>query len=154
MTLKDSISHSFNLMVTAVLFFGGIAFGTLAFSPVENDWLDRIDDIGLPLIGIACLVWFLIGRNRYQRSAVPLVLVALALLIQIAAIPLERDDLAAFGDNIGGLMMLVPFFFFSLLYYRSINRTQPAELVESPTQLSRTYAVRQGITEKLGGWRE
>ncbi len=117
MTLKESINHGFNLMMTAVLFFGGIAFGTLAFSPTENDWLDRFDDIGLPLIGLVCVVWFLTGRNRYKQSVVPLVLAGLALVIQLIAIPLEHDDPAAFGDNIGGLVFLVPFFIFALIYF-------------------------------------
>ncbi len=117
MTVKESINHGYNLMVTAVLLFGGIAFGTLAFSPVEDDWFDRLDDIGLPIIGIACLIWFLSGRNRYKRSLVPVVLTGLALMIQLVAIPLERDSAAAFGDNIGGLVLLLPFFIFALIYY-------------------------------------
>jgi len=92
MTLKESIYHGFNLMVTAVLFFGGMAFGAVAFRPVLNDWGDRLDDIGLPLIGLIGLVWFLSGRNRYKRSVVPVVLAGLALLVQALAIPLERHD--------------------------------------------------------------
>jgi hypothetical protein len=40
---------------------------------------------------------------------IPLVLAGLALAVQLVAIPLERDDAAAFGDNIGGLVMLAPF---------------------------------------------
>jgi hypothetical protein len=123
MTLKESIQHGYNLMVTAVLFFGGIAFGTLTFSPVENDWFDRLDDIGLPLIGVACLVWFLSGRNRYKRSIVPVVLAGLALAIQLVGIPLERDDAAAFGDNIGGLVLLLPFFLFAGVYYLRLGRS-------------------------------
>ncbi len=134
MTLKESINHSFNLMVTVVLLFGGLAFGTLAFSPVENDWFDRLDDIGLPLIGIICVVWFLTGRNRYLRSVVPLLLTGLALAVQLLAIPLERDDAAAFGDNIGGLVLLAPFFIFALVYYLRGNRAQEAVLIESHSQ--------------------
>ncbi len=126
MTIKESIHHGYNLMVTAVLLFGGLAFGTLAFSPVENDWPDRLDDIGLPLVGVACLVWFLSGRNRYKRSLVPIVLTGLALIIQLVAIPLERDDAAAFGDNIGGLVLLLPFFVFALIYYLRAGRSIPA----------------------------
>ncbi len=60
-------------MVTTVLFFGGIAFGSVALSPVENDWGDRLDDIGLLVVGIACLVWYVIGRDRFRRSVVPVV---------------------------------------------------------------------------------
>ncbi len=121
MTLRESIDRGFNLMVTTVLFFGGIAFGSVAFSPVENDWGDRLDDIGLPLIGIACLLWYVIGRNRFQRSVVPVVLAGLALAVQALAIPLEHDDAGAFGDNIGGLVMLAPFFIFVLVQF-FVNR--------------------------------
>ncbi len=99
-----------------VLFFTGLAFGSLAFSPVENDWLDRLDDIGLPLIGVMGLVCFLVSSHRQQRSVIPLGLAGLALVIQIIVIPLERDDAAAFGDNIGGLIMYLPFFVFAHVY--------------------------------------
>jgi len=117
MTLEESIHRGFNLMVTTVLFFSGIAFGVIALSPVENDWGDRLDDIGLPLIGIIAVTWYLAGRNRFRRSAIPVVLAGLAMMIQLFAIPLERDDPAAFGDNIGGLVMLIPFFVFVLISY-------------------------------------
>ncbi len=117
MTLEESIHRAFNLMVTTVLFFGGIAFGLVALSPVENDWGDRLDDIGLLLIGLLAVVWYLTGRNRLRRSVMPVVLAGLAMVIQLLAIPLERDDPAAFGDNIGGLVMLIPFFVF-VLYLR------------------------------------
>ncbi len=134
MTLKESINHGFNLMVTAVLLFGGLAFGTLTFSPVENDWFDRLDDIGLPLIGIACLIWFLSGHNRYRQSIVPLVLTGLALAVQVVAIPLEHDDAAAFGDNIGGLVLLAPFFVFALVYYLSRIRAPAPAMIEQRSQ--------------------
>jgi len=108
MTLRESINRGFNLMVTTVLFFVGISFGSIALSPVENDWGDRLDDIGLLAVGIACLVWYVIGRNRFQRSVAPAVFAGLALVVQALAILLERDDPAAFGDNFGGLFMLIP----------------------------------------------
>jgi hypothetical protein len=126
MRLKESINHGYNLMVTVVLLFGGLAFGTLAFSPVENDWLDRLDDIGLPIIGVACLVWFLSGNNRFERSLVPLLLAGLSLAVQLLAVPLETDDIAAFGDNIGGLVMLAPFFVFALVYFVRLGAAEPA----------------------------
>ncbi len=122
MTLEESINRGFNLMVTTVLFFGGIAFGAVAFSPVENDWGDRLDDIGLPLIGILCVIWYLSGRNRLQRSWIPVALVALAALVQLIAIPLEHDDPSAFGDNIGGLVMLIPFLAFAVVTFLSNRR--------------------------------
>jgi len=87
------------------------------FRPVENDWGDRLDDIGLLVAGIACLVWYMIGRDRFRRSVVPVVFAGLALAVQVLAILLERDDPAAFGDNFGGLVMLIPFFIFVLVQF-------------------------------------
>ncbi len=132
MTLEESIHRAFNLMVTTVLFFGGIAFGLVALSPVENDWGDRLDDMGLLLMGIIAVVWYLTGRNRLRRSVIPVVLAGLAMVIQLIAIPLERDDPAAFGDNIGGLVMLIPFFAFVLVSYLRVPR-----LVEQSTYMAR-----------------
>jgi hypothetical protein len=117
MNLKESINRGFNLMVTTVLIFGGIHFGTVALSPAENDWGDRLDDVGLLVVGIACLVWLMIGRNRFHRSIAPVVFAGLALVVQALAILLEHDDTGAFGDNIGGLAMLIPFFIFVLIQF-------------------------------------
>jgi peptidoglycan/LPS O-acetylase OafA/YrhL len=105
-------------MVTAVLFFGGLAFGTIAFSPVETDLGDRLDDIGLVVVGVMAAAWYLFGQNRYRRSVVPLALAVAAAIVQLVAIPLENDDPAAFGDNIGGLVFLVPFLVFAVVQYR------------------------------------
>jgi hypothetical protein len=117
MTLNESINRGFNLMVTAVLVFGGTAFGAVALSPVENDWSDRLDDIGLVLIGLLCLAWYLIGRNRVKRSLVPVALAGLAMAVQLLAVLLERDDPVAFGDNYIGLIMFVPFFVVVVVQY-------------------------------------
>lgn len=119
------VQRGYNLMVTAVLFFGGLAFGTLAFSPVENDWGDRFDDVGLVVVGVVAVLWYLIGDNRYRRSIVPLLLVAAAVVVQAVAVPLEHDDAAAFGDNIGGLILLVPFLVFAAFQYVRTARVEP-----------------------------
>jgi hypothetical protein len=145
MTLRESINRGFNLMVTTVLFFGGLAFGFVALSPVENDWGDRLDDIGLLVVGIACLLWYVIGRHRFQRSVIPVVFAGLALVVQALAILLERDDPAAFGDNFGGLVMLIPFFIFVLvqfiltrrMHFSAERATAAEERAASPAAIER-----------------
>jgi peptidoglycan/LPS O-acetylase OafA/YrhL len=121
-TLKDNINRGFNLLVTTALFLDGLAFAVVAASPVENDWGDRLDDIGLALVGIVGLVWYLAGRNRFKRSVVPLVLASLAVAVQLLAILLERDDPAAFGDNYVGLTLLVPLLAVAVVQYRATGR--------------------------------
>lgn len=77
MTLRESINRGFNLMVTTVLCFGGLAFGFVALSPVENDWGDRLDDIGLlvhRLPGVVCdrsPSFSALGRPGRLRGAGP-----------------------------------------------------------------------------------
>ena len=127
MTLKDSINRGFNLMVTVFLLLSGLAFGLVALSPVENDWGDRLDDIGLAMIGLTCLVWYLVGRNRFKRTLTPVVLAGLAMAVQLLAVLLERDDPAAFGDNYIGLVLLVPFFVFAVYQYLWSGRSFFAE---------------------------
>ena len=115
------------------------------FRPVENDWGDRLDDIGLLVAGIACLVWYMIGRDRFRRSVVPVVFAGLALAVQVLAILLERDDPAAFGDNFGGLVMLIPFFIFVLVQFILTGRaliaaeraTTAEEHATSPVEIER-----------------
>lgn len=117
MTLKESINRGFNLMATTILALVGFAFSIVAASPVENDWGDRLDDIGLALVGLVALLWYVAGRNRYQRSLVPVVLAGLATAVQMLAVLLERDDPSAFGDNYIGLALLVPFFVVAIIQY-------------------------------------
>lgn len=130
MTLKESINRGFNLMVTTLLMLGGFAFGIVAASPVESDWGDRLDDIGLAVTGLASLGWYLAGRNRYRRSLVPVLLVGVAILVQLLAVLLERDDAAAFGDNYIGLALLVPFFIFVIGEYVWTGRRFFAQVPE------------------------
>jgi dolichol kinase len=111
-------ARGFNLLVTTVLFFGGIAFGAVAFSPVENDLTDRFDDLALAAVGVIAVVWYLAQGHRGVRSVVPLVLAGASAVIQLIAIPLERDDASAFGDNIGGIIFFVGFAVFAIYQAR------------------------------------
>lgn len=65
------------------------------------------------------MIWYLIGRNRFKRTPVPLVLAAVALVVQLVGLVLERNDSAAVGDNIGGLWLFVPLLvLLAVQYYR------------------------------------
>ena len=120
MTVTESINRGYNLLVTTVLFFGGLAFGTVGFA--ETDLPDKIDDFGLLAVGLIAVAWYLMADHRLQRSVLPLALAVAAVVLQLVAVPLESDDTTAFGDNIGGLVLLVPFVIFAAIQYSRTAR--------------------------------
>jgi hypothetical protein len=54
MTAKDAINRGYNLMMTAFLALGGIAFGTVITQ--EGDLPDKIDDAGFLILGIIAVI--------------------------------------------------------------------------------------------------
>jgi len=119
MTAEDLSNRSFNLMVTALVLISGLGFGTTIFTEPELN--DKIDDlIGLGS-GLLILVWYLVGRNRYRRSIVPIVCVVLSLGGQLYSV-VERDDRAAFPDDIPGIVIFVGILVFALYQYLRARR--------------------------------
>jgi len=124
MTTPEAINRGYNLMVTAVLFFAGLAFGTVAIA--EADAIDKVDDIGLLVVGAIAVIWYLSRDHRTRHSQVPVLLAIVALIAQLSAIVFERDDPTAFGDNIGGIILFVPFVIFAIYQYRRVGSLQVA----------------------------
>jgi hypothetical protein len=91
-----------NLLATAILGLGGVAFGGVVFQ--EQDWTDKVDDAGFLVIALAMSVWYLWPGTCFRRSLIPVLTSGFAMVVQIAGFALERDDPKAFGDNIGGLV--------------------------------------------------
>lgn len=139
MTIIQIQNRGYNLMMAAFLFFVGLGFGTDAIP--EGELADKIDDLGLLVVGIIALVWYL-SSNHYKRTPIPIVLTVLALAFQVVGVLLEHDDPASFGDNIGGMLMLVPLMIFALWQYlRPIVRDKGAVV---DMQLSE--ATHSGVT--------
>jgi len=122
MTTTEAINRGYNLMITAVLVFAGLAFGTVAIE--ETDAIDKFDDIGLLVIGVIALIWYLWGDHRLRRSQTPVLLAVVALITQLSAIVFERDDATAFGDNIGGIILFTPFVIFVIYQHMRNGRLQ------------------------------
>jgi uncharacterized membrane protein YGL010W len=127
MTLQNAINRGYNLLACTILALAGLAFGTVVFE--EADLLDKVDDIGFLVIGAVAVIWYLVGRNRFKRSVLPIVLSGLAIIVQIVGLVLEKDDPASFGDNIGGIWLFVPLFVFLIVQFY-VNRRHLAASVE------------------------
>jgi hypothetical protein len=114
----DAINRGYNLMITAFLALGGIAFGTVITQ--ESDLPDKVDDAGFLLLGIGAVIWYLTSK-RTQRTIVPVILAAAAVVVQIVGVVLENGDDKAFGDNIGGMFLFIPLLVFAALQYFYFN---------------------------------
>jgi hypothetical protein len=131
MTLQNAINRGYNLLACTVLALAGLAFGTVVLE--EADLLDKVDDIGFLVIGAVAVIWYLLGRNRFKRSVVPIVLSGIAIIVQIVGLVLEKDDPASFGDNIGGIWLFVPLFFVLVVqFYINRRHLASAEVASAP----------------------
>ena len=63
------------------------------------------------------LVWYFLGQNRFARSWVPVVLALLSLPVQSYGLLNEINDKEAVGNDIGGMFIYVPLFFFILYQF-------------------------------------
>jgi hypothetical protein len=117
LTVIDAVNRGYNLLACGTLGLAGLAFGTIILE--EKDLTDKVDDGGFLVIGAVAVIWYLIGRNRFKRTPLPLVLAAVALVVQLVGLVLERSDSAAVGDNIGGMWLFVPLLvLLAVQYYR------------------------------------
>src|SRR5438270_3308694 len=115
--LTDAINRGYNLMATTVLGLIGLSFGSVLFEPQEEP-IDKVDDGGLLLVGVVAVVWYLIGRNRFRRSTLPIIFSVVALAFQIFGNIVERNDTASLGDNIGGSIIVVAALIVFIIQYR------------------------------------
>jgi hypothetical protein len=124
-TVSEAINRGYNLMLTAFLALGGIAFGTVITE--ETDLPDKVDDAGFLILGIVAVIWYLTSKKT-QRSIVPVILAAVAVVVQIVGVVLEFGDEKAFGDNIGGMFLFIPLLVFASLQYFYFNPRVTAKL--------------------------
>jgi len=131
MTLQNAINRGYNLLACTTLALAGLAFGTIVFE--EADLLDKVDDIGFLVIGAVAVIWYLVGRNRFKRSVVPIVLSGIAIIVQVVGLVLEKDNAASFGDNIGGMWLFVPLFVVLIVQFYLNRRHLAASAEVAPT---------------------
>jgi len=105
MDISQSVNRSVNLVGASIAGLAGFAFAPEMI--IEPESIDRVDDFVLLLVGIAAIVWYLRGVNRYARSLMPIVFVALGLVVKVFAIIVEIADPEDVGDDFGGLILFV-----------------------------------------------
>lgn len=120
MNIKESLNRGFNLLAVSISGLAGFAFLPEVF--VEKDMPDKVDDFLLFIIGIIAMSWYMRSNNRYARSAAPLIFIIISLVVKVAGLLIELDDPASFGDDIGGVILLVLSAFLIINQYKKTGR--------------------------------
>ncbi len=105
MNAREALNRGINFFGVAVL---GID-ATIGLFEIfnENEWIDRLDDLVVSGLAILGIVWYLVGRNRYQRNPLPLACLALAWILKMVAVFVtEHDDANAVGPDYGLIVTL------------------------------------------------
>ena len=118
--LREAANRAVNLVAATVLGLVALTFGSEVFN--EVDPIDKVDNTLILIVGVACVAWYFLSRNWAKRSVLPLVFAGAALGAQIVGIVLEYQDPVAFGDDIPGMILFVPFLVILAVLYRQAGR--------------------------------
>ncbi|HEY7779013.1 MAG TPA: hypothetical protein VIC85_02260 [Ktedonobacterales bacterium] len=137
MSIQEAVARGYNFFVVAFL---GIVGGTLVGElSQEGPWLFKLDELLLITIGIVAIVWYWVGRNRFQRSPVPLILAVLAFLAKVLGLIIEFKDVIEAGDDFGLVQSLFVFMIVAAVAY---YLTRPAALEAAGTPAARQTPTR------------
>ncbi len=136
MTVRDALNRGYNLVGTAIIAISGLAFFPEFFT--EDELTHRLDEGVLFLLAISAIVWYLIGKNKFSRTIVPILFTTAALVMKlIAFFLLEKGDAADLGDEFGAIILFVITLGFLVWQYVSIKRiAQTAEEAAEPVHAS------------------
>ncbi|MHB8572943.1 MAG: hypothetical protein ACYDAY_08310 [Candidatus Dormibacteria bacterium] len=113
---RDLLNRGTNLLPIGMIAI--IAGSALPELPQEAGLRGAIDEIGIALIGLVGIIWFM--KSRFQRSLVPILLVAGTLAFKIFALIIEDADDK--GDDVGIASALILLLITSVvIYIRSKN---------------------------------
>ncbi len=72
MTVRDALNRGYNLVGTAIIAISGLAFFPEFFT--EDELTHRLDEGVHFLLAISSIVWYLLGKNKFSRTIVPILL--------------------------------------------------------------------------------
>lgn len=136
MTVRDALNRGYNLVGTAIIAISGLAFFPEFFT--EDELTHRLDEGVLFLLAISSIVWYLLGKNKFSRTIVPILFTTAALVMKlIAFFLLEKGDAADLGDEFGAIILFVITLGFLVWQYVTIKRiAQTAEEAAEPVHAS------------------
>ena len=133
MTVRDALNRGYNLVGTAIIAISGLAFFPEFFT--EDESSHKFDEGVLLLLAIGCIAWYLIGKNKFSRTIVPILFTAVALVMKLIAFLLEKGDAADLGDEFSTIILYVITLAFLIWQYVSIKRMAQAAKIETAEAL-------------------
>ncbi|HZU70073.1 MAG TPA: hypothetical protein VFA09_22570 [Ktedonobacteraceae bacterium] len=137
LTVRDALNRAYNLLGVGVVAISSLAF--FSDLPSEIDQLSHIvDEVLLGVLALVAFVWYLIGRNKYTRTVIPIVFAVVALAIKVLGLVLEIKDPEDRGDEYGALVLFVVLIIVLVWQYIAARRlaaqTQGTEQVPQAAQ--------------------
>jgi FtsH-binding integral membrane protein len=131
--VRDALNRGYNLLGVGVVAISGLAF--FSDLPAEIDQPSHIvDEVLLAILALVAFVWYLVGRNKYSRTVLPIVFAGLALAIKILGLVLESSDPEDRGDEFGALV-LFGLTFIVLVWQYLVSRRLAAHAPETAEAL-------------------
>ena len=130
MTVRDALNRGYNLVGTAIVAISGVAFFPEFFA--EDEPAHKFDEGILLLLAIGAISWYLVGKNKFSRTIVPMLFTAAALVMKVLTVfLLEKGDAADLGDEFGAIILYVIALAFLIWQYVSTRRI--AQIAEKET---------------------
>ncbi|HEX4206064.1 MAG TPA: hypothetical protein VHZ51_18080 [Ktedonobacteraceae bacterium] len=105
-TVRGALNRGYNLLGVGIIAISGLSF--FSDLPAEIAQPSHIvDEVLLAVLALIAFVWYLIGRNKYSRTVMPMVFAVLALAIKVLGLFLEFGDPEDRGDEFGALVLFV-----------------------------------------------
>ena len=124
MSVDEANNRGLNFAVAA--FLAALGVGLVTAIPSEDELAHKLDEIVIPVVVVAFLAWYFVGRNKYSRSLVPLGTVGLVLIMKAFALfVLEFSDKEDRGDDLGITIVLVAFLVIAAWSYLRPPSTVP-----------------------------
>jgi uncharacterized membrane protein YadS len=128
--VRAALNRGYNLLGVGVIAISGLSFFTDL--PAEIDHLSHIvDESLLALLALVAFVWYLIGRNKYSRTVIPIVFAVLGLGIKVLGLVLEFSDPEDRGDEFGALVLFAVLIIVLVWQYIAARRLA-AQAQEAP----------------------
>ena len=105
MTPDQLINRGNNLLATGGL--AALGLGLVTLIPQEDELVHKFDEIGIITVAALLVIWYFLGKHRYQRSIVPLGMVTAALVIKVLGLAIEFNDTTDRGDDIGVVQVIL-----------------------------------------------